>query len=156
MSIEYRWADNSDYAELGEVMYDAARNGRSLYTEKQRAAWVSSPRIGAEWDARLSTQDIAVATSGTLIVGFMSLAEQGYLDFAYLRPQHQGTGIFRSLFKMIYGLAVEQRQVRIWTHASLMAHPAFKAIGFEMLKAESIMLDDQEMDRFLMELKIVR
>ena len=154
MNIQYRWADHSDYIELGEVMFVAVREGRSLYNEQQRTAWVTSPRIGAEWDERLSQQNIALAISKGTIVGFMSLSEQGYLDLAYIRPEHQGTGIFRRLFNMINSLAVSQDQGRIWTHASLMAQPAFEAIGFETLSEESVSLNGQKFDRFVMQLKI--
>jgi putative acetyltransferase len=154
VDISYRWANRSDYTELGSVMFDAVRNGRTLYTEDQRAAWVDSPRSGSDWNARLSEQNIAIAQSGDQTVGFMSLAINGYIDFAYIRPEYQQSGIFRCLYNMIFDLATSQGESRLWTHASLMAQPAFSAMGFDKLKKETVSLNNQVFDRFEMELMV--
>ncbi len=71
-TIEIRKANQSDYDALGEVMYDAVRNGPSQYTDEQRVAWVSHPRSGESWNERLSPQTIFLAQAGNEIVGFMS------------------------------------------------------------------------------------
>lgn len=71
------WANPTDHAQLADVMFDAVRNGPSLYTEAQRAAWVPERKSGAEWDARLATKDIAIARDGGRIVGFMSIETEG-------------------------------------------------------------------------------
>lgn len=151
VTIHYRWALASDYKELGDVMFDAVRNGPSLYTEMQREAWVEAPRQGSEWDERLTGQSIAVAELESRIVGFMSLMPDGYLDFAYIRPDHQGTGVFRKLYDMLLDLAHEQKLSRIYVHASLRAQPAFSAHGFEIIKKETVTLNEQEFDRFEMQ-----
>lgn len=154
VTVQYRWAASADYVELGEVMFDAVRNGASLYTEAQRAAWVTEPRQGGEWASRLSAQSIAAACSNGMIAGFMSLDADGYLDFAYIRPQHQGTGIFRMLFSRLLELAKENSMPRIWTHASLMARPAFAAMGFETIREEMVSLNGQDFERFIMQLTL--
>jgi putative acetyltransferase len=151
MNTTYRWADHADYVGLGEIMFDAVRNGPSQYNEAQRAAWVPGPRQGADWDERLSKQSIATASVDGTLVGFMSLAPEGYVDFAYIRPPYQGSGIFRALFDMIGDLAVSQGQKRLWTHASLMAQPAFTAMGFEILQNETVAINDQLFERFEMQ-----
>jgi len=89
-----RWATPADYAELGAVMYDAVRNGPSAYSQAQRRAWVPIPRDRADWRARLAGQDILVSESGVRIAGFISLTPRGYIDFAFVRPAMQGTGLF--------------------------------------------------------------
>src|SRR3989337_2811797 len=90
----FRWAASSDYRALADVMFDAVRNGPSPYSDGQRQTWVPAPRSGPEWSDRLSQQDIIVAETGPRIVGFMSLAAGGYIDFAYIRPEAQHTGLF--------------------------------------------------------------
>jgi putative acetyltransferase len=154
VNINYRWASVSDYDVLGEVIFDAVRNGPSLYTEAQRRAWVEVPRNGAEWRQRVAAQSIALAETGGGIVGLMSLTKDGYLDFAFIRPAHQGTGIFRKLYSMIFELAREQKQSRILVHASLMAQPAFSAMGFAITKKESVQINEQYLDRFEMQIAL--
>ena len=156
VSICYRWATASDYDLLGEVIFDAVRNGPSLYNEAQRSAWVDAPRSGPEWHQRVAAQSIAVAESGGAIAGLMSLTDDGYLDFAFIRPAYRGTGMFRKLYSMILDLARERDQPRILVHASLMAQPAFSAMGFKVTKEESVHLNGQYLDRFEMQLVIAK
>jgi putative acetyltransferase len=156
MNIQYRWATASDYDALGDVMFDAVRNGPSRYSEAHRAAWVEAPRQGAEWNEKLAKQSVAVAHIADEIIGLMSLASDGYLDFAYIRPAHQGTGVFRKLYAMILQLAEEQKQPRILVHASLMAQPAFSAMGFEIIKKETVALNGLDFERFEMQLLLAK
>lgn len=149
------WATPADYAALADVMFDAVRNGPSLYTEAQRAAWVPERRGGAEWEARLARQDIAIARDGNSdngrIIGFMSLEPGGYIDFAYIRPEAQGTGLFRRLFAQIEELARARNEPRLWVHASLMAQPAFVAVGFTVVEHEVVDIGPESFQRARME-----
>lgn len=156
MTVNYRWAGSTDYDVLGEVMFDAIRNGPSLYNEDQRHVWLAAPKSGPEWHEHLASQAIAVAETNNIIIGWMSLTQDGYLDFVFIRPAYQGTGIFRKLFAMIFELAVSQKHANILVHASLMAQPAFSAMGFEIVKKESVDLDGQRLDRYEMQLFIVQ
>lgn len=45
--------------------------------------------------ARLDRQAIAIARDETRVIGFMTLEPGGYIDFAYIRPKAQRTGLFR-------------------------------------------------------------
>lgn len=145
------WATPTEYDDLADIVFDAVRNGPSLYTEAQRAAWVPVRRGGEEWAARLEGQVNAVARDETRFVGFMSLALEGYIDFAFIRPEAQGTGLFRRLFAMIEDKARSQNEARLWTHASLMAQPAFAAVGFAAVERQIVELGDESLKRAVME-----
>ena len=95
------WAIPSDATELADVMFDAVRNGQSKYTDAQRAAWVPERRRGVEWESRLAAKDIAIGRDGVRIAGFMSIEGGGYIDFAFIRPEAQGGGLFRRLFELV-------------------------------------------------------
>lgn len=146
-----RQAAVDDYEAIADVMFDAVRNGRSQYTDEQRQAWVPVRRSGDAWIARLNAQTIFVAESAGQIDGFMSLAQNGYIDFAYIRPRAQGTGMFRALFQAIEQLALQISEPRLWVHASLMAQPAFSAVGFQIKETETVELGGQYFQRFVME-----
>lgn len=145
------WASPTDYDDLADIVFDAVRNGTSKYTDAQRAAWVPVRRGGEEWAMRLAGQVIAIARDETRAVGFMSLAAQGYIDFAFIRPDAQGTGLFRRLFNMIEDKARLQNEPRLWTHASLMAQPAFAAVGFVVVEHEVVQIGDENFVRAMME-----
>lgn len=132
-------------------MFDAVRNGDSPYDEQQRRAWLPAPRAGREWEDRLASQDIIIAEMDGQAVGFMSLAGEGYIDFAYIRPQAQHSGLFRQMFERIEDRALERGDRRLWVHASLMAQPAFAAVGFATVRSESVQLGTEQLQRFEME-----
>ena len=140
-----------DYGAIAEVMFDAVRHGRSHYSEEQRQAWVPHRRSGSAWIERLNSQSIFAAEIYGLINGFMSLAENGYIDFAYIRPSAQGTGMFRGLYQAIEHLAMQTGEPRLWVHASLMAQPAFTAVGFRMIRKETVEISGHLLQRFEME-----
>jgi putative acetyltransferase len=149
--LRFRWAIAEDDDVLADIMFDAVRNGESRYTERQREAWVPARRAGPEWAERLRRQEIVVAEQDGRALGFVSLAEGGYVDFAYIRPEAQHTGLFRQLLAQIVRRAVEKGEARLWTHASLMAEPAFAKLGFTIRKRERVHIGGQPLDRCEME-----
>ena len=153
-----RVATEADADALGDVMHDAVRRGPSRYTEAQRAAWMPAPRRGPDWTARLARQHVVLdaAPDGGPdgIRGFMSLEDGAYIDFAYIRPAYQGTGLFRALFAAIHAEA-ERRGGRVLrTHASLMAEPAFAAVGFAVVTRETVELGGEAFARAEMTMRL--
>lgn len=145
----------TDYAELADVIFDAVRNGPSKYTEAQRAAWMPVRRSFPEWDARLAAKDIVLARDRDRITGFMSIERGGYIDFAFIRPEAQGSGLFRRLFELVEAHARDAHETRIWVHASLMAQPAFAAVGFSVVQHQIVQIGDQIFQRAMMEKPLV-
>jgi putative acetyltransferase len=108
------------------------------------------PRPG--WRTRLISQEIIVAEADGRLLGFMSLAEGGYIDFAYIRAEARGAGLFRELFKRILDRARAKGVRLLWVHASLTAEPAFAALGFVVRQREQVTLGGEVLDRFEMEM----
>lgn len=153
-NCSFRWASAGDYDQLADIMFDAVRNGESRYTERQREAWVPVRRTGSDWVERLHGQQIIVAEQEGEAVGFMSLAAGGYIDFAYIRPQAQHSGLFRQLLSRIVERAIAKRVPVLWTHASLMAEPAFKSLGFIVRRREQVAIGPEAFDRCEMERRL--
>jgi putative acetyltransferase len=154
MNPKLRWAGPADFAALAELMFDAVRSGRSGYDERQRQAWMPAVRSGLDWEQRLAAQDIVVAEAGGELVGFMSLANSGYVDFAYVRPAAQGSGLFRKMYERIEHHARERGDALLWVHASLMAQPAFVAVGFTVRREEIVEIGGETLRRFEMEKRL--
>ena len=149
-----RWATDADFDDLADVMFAAVRKGQSPYTEAQRQAWVPEPRRGSEWRTRLLSQEIIVAEADGRLLGFMSLADGGYIDFAYIRAEARHAGLFRELFKRILDRARAKGVRLLWVHASLTAEPAFSAVGFVARRREQVTIGGEVLDRFEMELTL--
>ncbi len=150
-SYELRWATRADYGDLSDVMFEAVRSGPSQYTESQRAKWVPHRRSGEGWESRLDRQTIVLARSLSGVAGFMSLEPKGYIDFAYIRPASQGRGLFRQLFAWIERHSIARGDDRLWVHASLMAQPAFTAVGFTVVEHQVVDIGGERFDRAEME-----
>ncbi|MEO1617031.1 MAG: GNAT family N-acetyltransferase [Planctomycetota bacterium] len=102
----------------------------------------------------MDDQWVLMAVQANRAVGFMSLAACGYVDFAYIRPSAQGSGLFRRLVSEINLEATRRRETRLWVHASLTAQPAFSAVGFSIVRRESVSIGGQQLERFEMELDL--
>ncbi|MEL7090849.1 MAG: GNAT family N-acetyltransferase [Pseudomonadota bacterium] len=127
-------------------MFAAIHADQSLYSPAQREAWCPRPPQGPDWAKRLAGQRIWVA--GEPPVGFVTLADGGYVDFAYVLPEAQGRGVFRAMMNALEAVATGPR---LWTHASLMAQPAFAALGYDIVHHEVVARGDQTLPRALME-----
>lgn len=149
-NLSFRWAGKADYEDLGKVMYDAVHEGRSDYTADQKAAWMPEPRKGEAWIDRLDAQSIITVNDHERTVGFMSLCENGYVDFAYVSAEYQGQGLFGRMFARIEQLANRKGIGSLSTHASLMAQPAFSKMGFKIVQKESVEIRGQSFDRYEM------
>ncbi|MEL7109537.1 MAG: GNAT family N-acetyltransferase [Pseudomonadota bacterium] len=136
-----------DYPELGELMFDAIHNGPTKYTPEQSRAWAAEPLKGDGWNARLSAKHVIVAEEENTLLGFMTIEPGGYIDFAYIRPNAQGTGLFRQLFEHAVSWAMARGETELSTHASLMAQPAFAAMGFAVDYHETVEKDGQRLAR---------
>ena len=150
----FRWATAGDHNLLADIMFDAVRNGESRYSQLQRGAWVRGRRSGPEWEARLENQEILLAERDGRGVGFVSLADGGYIDFAYIRPDARRTGLFRQLLTRIVDRAVAKGEPLLWTHASLMAEPAFERLGFAVRRREQVVLGEVNLERCEMEKRL--
>lgn len=142
-----RTAGPDDYDALGELIFDAIHHGPTQYTAAQSQAWAPAPRSGPDWAERLASQHIIAAEQEGEIAGFMSIEPGGYVDFAYIRPGAQGSGLFRQLFEAVLDRAKAQGDTELSTHASLMAQPAFAAMGFEIDYHETVEVDGQSLPR---------
>lgn len=137
--INIRKGNAADWGQLAAVFHEAVRHDAVAYTEAQRAAWSPKNRAGPDWSLRLSRQSVQIAeTVSDGPVGFMTAELNGYLDCAYILGRVQGQGIFRRLHTL---LEDEQRALgieRMYTYASLHARPAFAAIGYRVIRPETV------------------
>ena len=148
----FRWATASDYDELADIMFDAVRNGASQYTEEQRAAWVPARRAGDEWTGRLDRhRSWWGSRTGTWWVS-PAWRTAAMSTSPTSGRERRSPGLFRQLLSRIIAEAAARGEPRLWTHASLMAEPAFATLGFKVTKREQVRIGDQLFDRCEMEM----
>jgi putative acetyltransferase len=147
-------ATKADFDALGRVMYEAIRHGPSPYTQAQRAAWIDAPPLGPAWHDKLAAQFVVVGFDAGKAAGFMTLRADGYLDLAYIVPAARGAKMFQSLYAQIERHAITQGLQRIWVDASLMAQPAFAAVGFDIVRHDVVERSGQHLARAEMQKRL--
>lgn len=125
------------------LFYRAVHEGAAArYTPEQRAAWaphaVLPAEIEASFDQRLSGQITWVAEEAGRIEGFMSLRQDGYVDYTYVAPERMGTGLAGELYKKIKASARKLGLKRLTTEASHLARPFFARRGWELMAAQQV------------------
>lgn len=129
--IRIRFGGRGDIAALAGVFYRAVREGAGPeYSAEQRAAWAPAPPEVAAWDVRLTPQKVFVAELGARIIGFMSLKDDGYIDLAFVDPDHIGHGVAQLLYERLEAHAREQGIERLFSDASARARILFERQGW--------------------------
>ena len=146
-----RPAGAADFDPIGTLIFESLHQANDAYTEAERRAWMAAPPQGLAWASRLAVQEVWVAETSSDLVGVMTLAHGGYVDFAYILAAHRGTGLLQRLYDLVEAEARTQGTERLWTHASLMAKPAFEKRGFAVIRPDPVDRDGQILQRFEME-----
>ena len=133
-----RWATPEDAALLADVFFRSVREGDSPYTQAQRIAWMPKAPETGPFAQRLAKKECVLKEVDGEPVGFMTVEPGGYVDLAFILPQYRGQGIFRALYEAIEDRARDTGERRLHTHASLMAEPAFRTVGFRVIQRETV------------------
>ncbi|WP_227271890.1 GNAT family N-acetyltransferase [Roseobacter weihaiensis] len=149
-----RWATEADTPGLAKVFHAAIREGPSPYSQAQRVAWMSDRPDPRHFAQRISGLNVVLAERAGDLVGFMGVEPTGYIDLAYILHAHRARGLFRQLYQVVENQARDTGLTRLWTHASLMAQPAFRAMGFLVIHHEVVARNGEELARALMEKKL--
>lgn len=148
--VQIRRGETSDHAALADIFHESVRDGATLYSDAQRIAWSPAQPEMADWSAKLGAQTVFVAEAGGKPVGFLTLMPDGEVDLAYIHPSHKSKGLFRRLYDPLEAQAREAGLKALTTHASLHAHPAFLAVGFEVTEEEHVARNGETFQRFAM------
>ena len=149
--MHFREGGKRDAARLAHVFFAAVREGASPYTEAQRAAWLPARPAPEDFERRISALHLVVAEDKREIVGFMGMQPDGYIDLAFILPASRGQGAFRHMYEIIEDQARQDGLKRLRTHASLMAEPAFRAMGFSVIEHRNVHRSGQTLARMEME-----
>lgn len=137
-----------------EVFQRAIREVASRdYDAAQVAAWSAVDR--AEWDDWRLTRPTWVAVRDGQIAGFSDLEAYGHLDMMFVHPKAQGMGVASLLLRQVEAAAREQGLDRIFTEASLTAHPFFSARGFETIQRQEVTVDGESFVNFRMHKRLL-
>jgi putative acetyltransferase len=129
--IEVRQAINSDIGRITQLFFDTIQNiNIKDYSQEEVDDWSSWKVDIDKWLEKMQEQYFVVAKIKNKIVGFSSLAQDGYLDFMFVDKDTQGQGVASALLSEIERKAIEQNNDMIYSDISLTAKGFFERKGF--------------------------
>jgi putative acetyltransferase len=137
MEMKIRQAESSDIVDITRLFYETIQTINSKdYSQEEIDDWSSWHSDYDKWNAKIIEQYFIVATFDRKIVGFASLATDGYLDFMFVHKDYQGQGIANQLLSELEKKAMEQNNQEIYSEVSITAKTFFESRGFVVKKKQ--------------------
>lgn len=150
--MHIRGAKNSDIPAIIILFRQAVLHATvGDYNKQQRYAWAARGSDPARWQKRIATQHFLVAKQADGLVGFGSIASDGYLDVLYVHHAHQGRGVATRLLTALEDWASQQKLFEIATDASITARPFFARHGYEVLKEQQNRIEEEVLINYRMQ-----
>lgn len=121
---------HDDKRSLQRLFFDTVHtvNARD-YTPEQLDAWAPAEPDRDSW-ARLDYQTCFVVECQKSLVGFISLAPDGLIDFLFVHKDFQAKGIASALLKQLERVARKHSILFLYTESSITARHFFEKNGF--------------------------
>ncbi len=130
-SIIIRRAKESDVGKITQLFFDTIQNiNIKDYSQEEVDDWSSWKEDIDKWLEKIQKQYFVVAEINNKIVGFSSLAQDGYLDFMFVDKDSQGNGVASALLSELENKAIEQKNDLIYSDVSITAKGFFENKGF--------------------------
>ena len=130
-NIKLRQAIKHDVEKITQLFFDTIQNVNIKdYSQEEVDDWSSWKTDIDRWLEKMEQQYFVVAEINNKLVGFSSLAQDGYLDFMFVHKDFQGQGIACALLSKINRKAIEQENDLIYSDVSITAKGFFESKGF--------------------------
>jgi putative acetyltransferase len=151
-AIAIRPYQTDDVSDLVTLFRASVRSiGRRDYTDSQVQAWAPELIDQESFARRCAAKATWIAECEHRIAGFSDLEPDGHIDMLYVHPDFQRRGVARALLTHIEKDARAKGLKRLFTEASITARPAFEAVGFHVLAAQTVTVRGESMTNYRME-----
>lgn len=149
--ITIRTSKFDDLNEMQKLFADTVETVcKNEYTPDQIRVWKSSIENTTRWTNKLSTQHVLIAMLNNLIVGYISLEGDNYVDLLYIHKDYQRQGIADRLYQEIELEAKKRGVTELISDVSITALPFFEKKGFTILKENIITIKGVELINYKM------
>jgi GNAT superfamily N-acetyltransferase len=144
-------ATKQDVGKITQLFRDTIQNVNSKdYPEDEIEDWSSWWTDHDKWQKRIEEQYFIKAMIEDKIVGFSSLATDGYLDFMFTHKDYQRQGVAANLISKIEKKAKEQGNNLIYSDVSITAKGFFERYGYFVEKQQFKKSRNKELINFRM------
>lgn len=150
-----RRADKTDIPTITTLFRETIVHINSKdYPPDEIEDWSSWHANIGRWEEKVRDQYFIVAIMEGEIVGFASLADDGYLDFMFVHKDYQGRGIAREMLEELEIKALKNGNSMIYSDVSITARRFFERSGFVIEKQQLKKSKKKELINFRMRKKI--
>jgi putative acetyltransferase len=100
------------------------------YSPQAIKAWADTAGNLVAWHKKIASQHFFLAETRASLLGFASLAEDGYIDFMYVHKDHQGKGVASALLEKLESVGRDAKMEELYSHVSLTAEGWFESKGY--------------------------
>lgn len=152
MSWTIREGSAADVDACHAVYFDAVRNGTSpLYTARQAHAWAPSPTPEDWLEPRLAVATTWIAVSETRAEGFLTVTDEGHLDFFFVRPEWRRSGLSPALYNRMTEWVYQRDLKQMTTYASHLCRRFLEKRGWRVVEGETALRHGVDLKRWKME-----
>ena len=127
----------ADLKEITQLFYDTIQSINSRdYPKDEIDDWSWWHKDTDRWAKRINEQYFIIAKLNNKIIGFSSLATDGYLDLMFVHKDFQGQGVAKALLTDIENKASLQQNDLIYSEVSITAKGFFEKHGFKVEKQQ--------------------
>jgi putative acetyltransferase len=150
-SFKIRHAVEEDVGRITQLFFDTIQNiNIKDYSQEEIDDWSSWKSDTGQWLSRIQEQYFVLAEVNSFIVGFSSLAKDGYLDLLFVHKDYQGQGIASALLTETEHWAREQNNDFIYSDVSITAKGFFEKRGFVVERQQLKKSKQKELVNFRM------
>ncbi|QDV07382.1 putative N-acetyltransferase YafP [Planctomycetes bacterium Poly30] len=150
--VRHSITDAEDVSMLSRLMHESVHGvADSAYSAEERAAWSPAPRDGEEARERFAGQHVWIAEDDEGPCAFMTLKDDGYLDFAYALPRAAGRGAAGRVYDALEAWARAEGVGTLTSDISLVARPFMEKRGWHVLRKQENVVGEVILINFRME-----
>lgn len=144
-------ATKQDIVMITQLFRDTIQNVNSNdYPADEIEDWSSWWTDHDKWEEKIEKQYFIKAIIDDKLVGFSSLATDGYLDFIFVHKDYQRRGVAGNLIRIIEKKAKEQGNDAIYSDVSITAKNFFEKHGYIVEKQQLKKSRNKELMNFRM------
>jgi GNAT superfamily N-acetyltransferase len=106
------------------------------YSSEQISTWIDIDPI--RWKEKLISNIAFVAEIDSIIVGFIDMTHEGYLDHLYIHKNYQARWISLKLLRAVEKIARQLGLARIFTNCSITAKLPAERVGFRVIREQVV------------------
>ena len=151
-----RQADSADIDSITQLFYETITAvNQAHYDANQVAAWRAGYSNKNRWLSRVEEQFFLVALNEDELIGFSSIAQDGYLDLLFVHKDYQRQGIATQLLKTIEMFAAGSSIAILYADVSITAQPFFKQQHFTVDYEQVVEVRGVKMKNYRMSKRVV-